>query len=438
MPRKQRISSKKSVNRSAASEKKNDSWDNFFQSFSRLEIALFAGAVLLLLVLIYTIQSIISPFVVLGAMLFLLYPLRRYTIAKNIMWLGVILFSLWFVYTISSVLAPFVISLIFAYLLNPVVSQLHVWRIPRWFSSLILILFFVGLLVLILFFVLPIAVTQFEGMLEAISDTFEDFRVWLWSSRMTSILERYGVSSEELKNTLSTQLAPRFEDIVKNLLQGMLSFMTSVSKIVTQVFYVILIPFLTFYLLTDFPKIHHRFLMLFPHRKRESVSTYLSRADQVIGRYLRGALFVAFLQGVAVTLLFSLFGIKYSLLLGIVAGLLDLVPYIGLIIMMILAAVVAAFSEQAVVEKVILAVSTIGILHLIEVTLIAPRIVGKKVGMHPLVIILSLLVFYFFLGFVGLLIAVPTSALLILLVKELEASRKGVSVFEYHTIDAER
>ncbi|MBM4169887.1 MAG: AI-2E family transporter [Ignavibacteria bacterium] len=437
MARKRQSSDRQSRNKTPFTDKRRDSWESFFQSLSRLEIALFVGAVLLLLVLIYTVQSIISPFVVLGAMLFLLYPLRRYAMAKSIMWLSVLLFSLWFVYEISSILAPFVVSLLFAYLLNPVVTRLHVWRIPRWLSSLVLILFFVGLLVLLLFFVFPIAVTQFEGMVNALSDVFEGFRTWLWSSRMTTILERYGVSAEELRNTLSQQLAPRFEDIVRNFLQGILLFVTSISKVVTRVFYIILIPFLTFYLLTDFEKINHRFRMLFPHRRREQVAIYMQRADEVIGRYLRGALFIALLQGIAVTLTFSLFGIKYALLLGIVAGLLDLVPYIGLIITMILSAIVALFSEEPILEKVVLAVSTVGILHLIEVTLLAPKIVGKKVGMHPLLIILSLLVFSFFLGFVGLLIAVPTTALIILFVREWEAARKGVSSSMYHTIESE-
>jgi len=437
MPRKSQGSYRQPRKRTTASENRRDTWESFFQSLSRLEIALFAGAVLLLLVLIYTIQSIISPFVVLGAMLFLLYPLRRYAIAKSIMWLGVILFSLWFVHEISIILAPFVVSLIIAYLLNPVVTKLHVWRIPRWGSSLVLILFFVGLLVLLLFFVFPIAVTQFEGMVGALSNVFEKFRTWLWSSRMTTVLERYGVSAEELRNTLSQQLAPRFEDIVRNFLQAILSFVTSVSMVVMRVFYVILIPFLTFYLLTDFEKISHRFLMLFPHRRRDQVASYMHRADEVIGRYLRGALLIALLQGVAVTLIFSLFGIKYSLLLGIVAGLLDLVPYIGLIITMILSALVALFSDEPILQKVIIAVSTVGLLHLIEVTLVAPKVIGKKVGMHPLLIILSLLVFSFFLGFIGLLIAVPATALIILLVKEWEASRKGVSSSAYHTIESE-
>jgi predicted PurR-regulated permease PerM len=250
---------------------------------------------------------------------------------------------------------------------------------------------------------------------------------------MTSILERYGVSAEELKTTLSREFAPRFEDILRNLLQGMLLFMSSVSRVATQILYVIMVPFLTFYVLTDFPKISHRVLMLIPGRRRARIGEYLQRADELIGRYLRAALVVAFFQGVMVTLLFSLFNIKYALLLGITAAVLDLVPYFGFIIIMIVGAFVASFSDPPTAPKIISAVFSIGILHLLEVTLLSPRIVGSRVGLHPLLIIFSLLVFTYFLGFIGVLIAIPCTALIVLGVREWEASRRGISLSQYHS-----
>lgn len=418
-------------------EKQADSWDSLFQSMGRIEVVLLVGAVLLMLVLIYTIQTILSPFLVLGAILFLLAPMRRYALARNLMWLSSILFGLWFIHTVSSILVPFILSLVIAYLLNPVVSKLESWKIPRWVSSLVLILLVVGVIVLVLFFVMPIAVAQFESMLDALSGVFTDFRQWVWSSRMASILERYGVSAEELRTTLSRELAPRFEDILRNLLQSILAVMSSLSKFVTQVLYVIMVPFLTFYLLSDFPKITHRFLMLFPGGKRDRVGEYLNLADEIIGRYLRGALLVAFLQGIMVTLLFSLFNIKYALLLGIMAAMLDLVPYFGLIITMILAGIVAAFSDPPTAPKIISGMFSVGILHLLEVTLLSPRIVGSRVGLHPLLIILSLLVFAYFLGFVGLLVAIPVTALIILGIREWEAGRRNVPLRHYHSGEPE-
>jgi len=411
----------------------DDNWEEFFQSLSRLEIVLIAGAVVLVLLLIYTIQEVLSPFLVLGAIIFLLFPMRAYTLPRNIMWLSIILFGIWFTYSISSILAPFVVSFLLAYILNPVVSKLAEWKVPRWLASLILILISVGLIITVMFFALPIALTQFEGLLDGLSRLFEGFREWLMSSKFNAVLERYGVSSEEFRTTLTNRLTPRFEDVIKELFQATLTLMSSVTKFATQIFYVILVPFLTFFLLKDFPKIGRQVLQLVPASRRGRAQYYMHRADSVIGRYLRGVITVAMLQAVLVLLTYSLFGIKYALLIGIMAGLLDLVPYFGLLITMVLGAFVALFSEGDILQKVVLAVSTIAVLHLLEVAFLSPRIVGRSVGLHPLLIILSLLVFAFFLGFIGLLIAVPVTALAIMFVREWEAQRRGMPPQHYHS-----
>lgn len=400
-------------------------WDSIFSSLGRIEIVLLVGGVLLLLMLIYTIQDILSPFLVVGALLFLLFPLRQYALARNLMWLGAVLFGLWFLDHVARILAPFIVSLVFAYVLSPVVDLFEGWRLPRWVSSLILLILFVAGIALALFFVLPVAVSQLEGVLDAISSLITQWRSALWSSNIIKVLERYGIPADELRNVLASQLTPRFEDLLKTLFRASTTIVSSVSDVLTQIFYLILVPFLTFYMLTDFPKIGHRFRMLFPRPVRDTVARHMEQADELIGHYLRGALTVAIIQGFLVAVLFSLAGIKYALLLGLLAGLLDLVPYFGLIITMIVAAVVAVFSDPPVAAKVVFALLSVGALHLAEVTFLSPRIVGNRVGLHPLLIIFSLLIFMHFMGFVGLLIAIPVTALAVQFVQDWERSRRA-------------
>jgi predicted PurR-regulated permease PerM len=403
----------------------NIHWDSVFASFGRIEVVLLTGSVLLLLVLIYTIHNILSPFLALGAILFLLFPLRRHALARNVMWLAIALFALWFLDSVSMILAPFVVAMIFAYMLNPVVDLFQSWNIPRWVSALVLILLFISGVTLILFFVLPIALSQFEGVLDTLSKFMNDYQSTLWNSHLVKILERYGISVNELRNAFANQLTPRFEDLLKTLLTALGTLKISISGFIRQIFNIILIPFLTFYFLTDFPKISNRFLMLFPRRNRDRVENYMSRADDLIGHYLRGALLVALLQGFIISVVFSIVGIKYAFLLGLLACLFDLIPYFGLIAIMALSAVIALVSEPPVLTKLAIALVSISILHMAEVTFLSPKIIGSKVGLHPLLIILSLLIFMYFLGFVGLLIAVPTTALVILFVRDWEARRRG-------------
>ncbi|MBI4428711.1 MAG: AI-2E family transporter [Ignavibacteriales bacterium] len=399
--------------------------DSIFQSLGRIEVVLLVGGVLLLLVLFYTINTILSPFLVLGAIIFLLFPLRRYSLARNVMWLSVMLFSLWLLSEISDILAPFVVGMVFAYILDPIVDFFERWKIPRWVSSLVLILFLLGSIVLVLFFVLPVAASQVEGFLQSTSQLVADFRTYIQSSTWLTALERYGISSEEIRTTITSRLTPKLEDVLKTGFQGFLQLVSSLSRVVTQVFYVFLVPFLTFYILTDFPKIAYRFTMLFPRQRRERTKEYMKQADDLIGRYLRGALRVALLQGIAIFIAFTLFDIKYALLLALLASILDLIPYFGLIVIMLLSGIVATFSDPPVLPKVLFALGTIGLFHIVEVVFLSPRIVGSKVGLHPLLIILSLLVFFQFLGFVGLLIAVPVTALTILFVRDWEKRKHG-------------
>ena len=399
--------------------------DSVFASLGRIEIVLLIGGVLLLLVLIYTIHAILSPFLALGSILFILFPLRRYVLARNLMWLAIILFTLWFLDSVSAILAPFIVSIIFAYMLKPVVDLFQSWKIPRWVSSLILILLFISGITLILFFVIPIALSKFEGVLDLLSKLTNEYQSTFWNSHLVKILESYGISVNELRNAFASQLTPRFEDILKTLINALGSLMSSISGFITQIFYIILVPFLTFYFLADFPKISHRFLMLFPRRNRDRVENFMTRADDLIGHYLRGALLVALLQGFIISVVFSIVGIKYAFLLGLLTCLFDFVPYFGLIAIMALSAVIALFSEPPVLTKLAIALVSISILHMAEITFLSPKIVGSKVGMHPLLIILSLLIFMYFLGFIGLLIAVPTTALVILFVRDWEARRRG-------------
>jgi len=385
-----------------------------------------SAGIALLLYLVYTIREITSPFVVLGAILFLLYPFRSNIIARNLMWLSTLLFTVWFLYSIVGLLAPFFVALLFAYILHPLVTKFEAWGVPRWVSALVIILLCVAMLTVIALLVLPIAFAQLSGILEAASKITNDFTNWMFSNRMEVVLQKYGISTRQLRDLLTTGFAPRLELIMKGLLEGTFGLVSGLSTVVTRIVNMVIIPFLSFYVLKDFPIIRHRVRLLLPRSRRQRASEYYAQVDELLGRYIRGAITVAGINAVLVTLFFTLFGIPYPLVLGIVAGVLDLIPYFGLIVMLVLSVIVASFSPSLVAGHMILAASTIAALHVFEAAVLSPKIIGSKVGMHPVLLILSLLVFSYFLGFIGLLIAVPTTAIIIMLVREWEQRKKSV------------
>ncbi|MDD8017594.1 MAG: AI-2E family transporter [Bacteroidota bacterium] len=391
---------------------------------SPFEVLLLVAGIVLLMLLLYTMQTLISPILILGAILFLLYPLRENAVAKNIMILSSILFLLWFFQTIEGVLAPFVLSLFLAYLLHPVVTQVEKIGVPRWTSALFIILCMLAIVILILLVGLPRIISQFEGILQAISVISTQFVEWVLDGRYIKALQKYGISSEQLRNMLTTSFIPRVEDILSGLLHGTFGIVSGLQALVTGLVNIIIIPFLTFYMLKDFPLVRHRFKMMVPRNRRNQSVEFYHRVDEILGRYIRGTTIIAIFDTVAVTIGFWIIGIGYPLVLGIMSGLLFYIPYFGFLTMLVVSALVASLSMGTMSLPVITTVLYLGVLHIVENYVISPKIIGGKIGLHPVVLILSLFVFGYFLGFIGFLIAIPASAIIIVSVKEWETNRR--------------
>lgn len=156
--------------------------------------------------------------------------------------------------------------------------------------------------------------------------------------------------------------------------------------------------------------------------KRETAVKYYHKIDDLLGKYVRGALLVALINGTLVSIFLSILGIKYSIFLGAISGLLDLIPYFGLLISLTISSAVAIFSGNP-STQVPLTIITYIALNILETSFLAPKIIGGKIGLHPAILILSLLIFAYFLGFVGLIIALPTVSIIIMFFKEWLAKR---------------
>lgn len=390
-----------------------------------LDVVVITAGLVLVVLLLYTIQILISPFLILGTILFLLYPLRDSMVARNIMFLSVVLFFLWFIYTIDEILAPFLLSLFFAYLLHPMVSKLeNSWKVPRWTSALFIILCAIAVVIVLLILGLPHIIGQFEGILQAIGVISTQFVEWVLDADYMNVLNKYGVSTDQLRSLLTTTIAPRVEDILKGLLKGTFGIVSGLQVILTGIVNIVIIPFLTFFLLKDFPIVRHRIKMMIPRKRREQSVTFYHRVDHILGRYIRGTTIIAIIDAITVSFGLWIIGIQYPLVLGILSGLMFFIPYFGFLTILSVSTFVASLSMGVVALPVITTVSFLATLHIIEVYVLTPKLIGGSIGLHPVLLILSLFVFGYFLGFIGLLIAIPAAAILIVSVKEWETNRK--------------
>ena len=377
-------------------------------------VSIIVGA-LFLAALGYTVNVILSPFVLVGAILYLLYPFREVELARRLMWLSVFLFLIWFLYSLLALLTPFIFAFLLAYILNPVVTRLEAKKFPRWASSLVVVLLMFGIAIAGVLFVIPPAAQQFQDIIRGVAAIAEDVTARLKAGKLFEFLGSYGVDAARAQSFIGEQLSPRLEKILSTLFEALFGLVSSVSSVALHLINIIIIPFLFFYLLKDFPGLLERCALLVPLRRRQKAGEIAHRIDDVLGRYFRGAIIVAAIQGVISTIGLTIIGVNYALVLGIMTGILDFIPYVGLLISLTVSCIVALMSGDPVAAKVVAVIILFLSQKLLEAVVLGPKIIGTKVGLHPVLLILSLLVFGYFLGFVGMLIAVPTTALLLAL-----------------------
>ncbi|MCK9408601.1 MAG: AI-2E family transporter [Bacteroidetes bacterium] len=392
---------------------------------SILDIIVIATGLILLMLLLYSLEALVSPFLIFVMILFLLYPLRDIAVAKNVMLISALLFALWLIATIDEIISPFIFSLFLAYLLHPIVTKMETaWKIPRWSSAVFIICISIALVIVVLVLGLPHIIGQFEGILLAIGTISTQFVEWVLDGRFIKAIQKYGISVEQLRSMLTNSIAPRVEDILKGILKGTFGIVSGLQVLVSGIVNIIIIPFLTFFLLKDFPLVRHRLKMMVPRKRREQSVVFYHRVDEILGRYIRGTTIIAIFDAITVSLGLWIIGIQYPLVLGILSGFLFFVPYFGFITILSVSAFVASLSMGSMSLPVISTVSFLAVLHVVENYIITPRVIGNKIGLHPVLLIFSLFIFGYFLGFIGLLIAIPAAAIIIVSVKEWEMNRK--------------
>lgn len=377
------------------------------------ETVLIAGGVVLFLVLLYEMHlppqsdRFLSPPLVALAGAVLLWPLRRQKTVRALLLSGGLLLLLWAMDKISAILIPFAAVYLLAYLLNPVVRALRVrYRVPRWLSSLLISSLVVGSVALFILILAPSVADQINALSTRLVDGVDGLRSWLSTSAVLGTLESIGlVEKQEALQQIQTivrQQAGRLPEAAQNLVSSLGSVLGAVTLLA-------LVPVLLFYTLKDYPDIQAALIDLFPTAggRRD----YVVEAGSIVGQYLRGQLLISTIAAFNVSVLLFVFDVPFWLLIGLLAGVLNFIPQLGALITLfiggLLALVFAGWIKALVVVAVLLGES------LLEQSVLTPNILSYQVGIHPLLILFSLLAFGVFFGVFGLLIAVPLTAILV-------------------------
>lgn len=340
------------------------------------------------------------------------YTRYHFLVAKFVFFGGIAALLYWCLSSIERVLVPIFISFLFAYLFDPVVDWFEERAIPR--SIGILIILFTGLVGLGLFALVlyPTIVDQVEHVISTVPNRIEDIRndflPWVEErfdyripDTVDEALQRYRESLKDYLPTLANRIA-KFGGTV----------LTSTGAIAGALINLIMIPVFTFYFLRDFDRIRLKLVEFIPERRREFVMTRAAEMDRVVGEWVRGQLQVAsilaVLYSIGLSIAFWAAGLKIraGITVGVLSGLLNFVPYLGVAIGLVLSVVLVVINWSGVLP--LLGVLLVFFLvQSLEGYLITPKIVGDKVGLNPVTVIIVLLIGGEVYGLLGFIVAIP-------------------------------
>lgn len=339
-------------------------------------------------------------------------------------WGGVAVALALLLWLLAPVLAPFIAAVVMAYALAPAVQALADRRVPRTVAVVLVELLFVAALLALVLLVLPILSKELPALREQIPALAK-----LSNDKLAPWLQQHGVNLQldpaSIKAFVLKYLDANFEDWLATALS---SARIGGSFVLALVGNAVLLPVVLFYLLHDWPALTARGRALVPTSARESVESFLGECDATLGQYLRGQLLVMAALAVYYSAGLMLAGFDLALPIGVFTGLAVFIPYLGFGLGLVLALLAGMLQFASVYGLAAVAV-VFGVGQLLESFVLTPRFVGERIGMSPLMVIFALLAFGHLLGFVGVLVALPLSAVAAVAVRRMHRAYLQSSLF---------
>jgi predicted PurR-regulated permease PerM len=326
-------------------------------------------------------------------------------------WMIAIALTGWVFYLLAPVLTPFVASALLAYVGDPLADRLQKLKMPRTVAVVLVFLITFIVLALLVLLVGPLIKTQVTALFQALPDIARKAEeVWLpsisgWLN--LDVGEDVGIGA----------FLSRYSEMVGSWSgKILLSVSKSGGVLAAAVLSLFLIPILTFYLLRDWDSILLHIGALVPESQRDTVFQLARETDEVLSAFLRGQILVMSALALIYSVGLGLVGLKFAVAIGVVSGLVSFVPYLGLVFGIALASLTVALEPNP-LWQLVGVVATFSIAQFIEGSMLTPKLVGDRIGLHPVIIIFAVAAGGQLFGFFGILLALPAAAVLSVLVR---------------------
>lgn len=329
------------------------------------------------------------------------------------------------VWLLGPVLTPFIVAAVLAYVLHPLVERLARRRVPRVVAATIVEIAAIVIVLAVVLLIVPILSKQLPLLREQIPLLADRA-----NTQLAPWLARFGIDvaldTASIKEFVLKYLNTNLEDWTATALSSARIGGSILLAVVGNAF---LIPMVLFYLLMDWNTLVARIASLIPPRARERTHSFIDECDSTLGQYLRGQLLVMVVLAAYYSAGLALFGFDLAVPVGVFTGLAVFIPYVGFGLGLVLALISAVLQFTGWHGLIGVAV-VFGVGQLLESFVLTPRLVGERIGMSPLTVIFALLAFGHLFGFVGVLIALPVSAVLVVAVRRMRVAYVESELFK--------
>jgi predicted PurR-regulated permease PerM len=343
-------------------------------------------------------------------------------------WVGLGVVAWWLLGLLGPVLTPFLVAAVMAYALHPWVERMHARRLPRGLAAAVAIALFMVVLLAFVLMIVPVVTRQWPLLREQIPVLLEGLNATMapWASRLGLEAQiDVGMVRDALRRLLSGHEGEWLERVLASARIGGSAALALLGTLV-------LTPIVAYYLLLDWAALVVRVKSLVPLVWQPATQRFLDETDQVLGQYLRGQLLVMGILSVFYAVGLSLIGLDLAVPIGVFTGLAVFVPYVGFGLGLVLGLLAALLEFQS-----LAGVALVGLLYLagqlLESLYLTPRLLGERIGLHPIAVIFALMAFGHVFGFAGVLLALPASAVLLVAIRRLQAVYMGSSLYTHGT-----
>ncbi|MGY6410099.1 MAG: AI-2E family transporter [Alkalilacustris sp.] len=347
--------------------------------------------------------------------------LRRWR-GRAVWWLALALVLGAFLWLLGPMLTPFAVGAAIGYFLDPLVSRLQRRGIPRAVAAASLVALMMAFLIGTLVLVLPILASEATTFLRALPDLYEDAqRTLAWQ---ISGLERSEIG--EALEQFAARAREALTDASVSVFGGVLAGLNGVFRAV--LFWVVM-PVVAFYLLMDWQRILREVDDLMPRANVHTVRGLARDIDAALAGYVRGVAVVCTILAVYYGVALTLAGLPYGVLVGVIAGAISFIPYVGAFVGGALAIGLALWQFWDAPASILLVVAIFSVGQIVESQILVPRLVGTSINLHPLWVIFAVMAFGFLFGLAGAIVAVPLAAALGVLVRFAVAEYRSSSIY---------